>query len=129
MKRKYINDEVENQLAVVTIYNPPVNSLGMDVVGELADVIKELNAREDVGVIIITGAGQKAFVAGADIRMFKDSFGNREAAFEGSRRMQMCFNAIEYADKVVIAAINGLALGGGCELAAACDIRIVEKKP
>ena len=128
MKRKYINDEVENQLAVVTINNPPVNSLGMDVIGEIVDVIKELNAREDVGVIIITGAGQKAFVAGADIRMFKDMFGNREAAFEGSRRMQMCFNAIEYTDKVVIAAINGLALGGGCELAAACDIRIVEKK-
>lgn len=124
MERKYVNYEIEDRMAVVTINNPPVNSLTMELVDELSEVIKELNANDGVGTVIITGAGQKAFVAGANIKMIKDIIDNDKSAFEDVRRMQDCFTSIENLDKVVIAAINGLALGGGCELALACDIRV-----
>jgi enoyl-CoA hydratase len=124
MARKHVNYDVEHRIAIVTIDHPPVNSLNTDVVGELSDVFKELEPKKDVGAVVITGGGQKAFMAGADIRMFKDLIGKREKIFEVVMQMQDCFTSIENFDKVVIAAINGLALGGGCELAVACDIRI-----
>ncbi|PKN35910.1 MAG: crotonase [Deltaproteobacteria bacterium HGW-Deltaproteobacteria-19] len=101
-----------------------MNALGMPVVADLEAVFDELEDRKDIGVAVIIGAGERAFVAGADIKGFKDVFGQKDIAFNSSRKMQACFSKIENSRLVVIAAINGLALGGGCELAAACDIRI-----
>ena len=91
---------------------------------ELGEVFDELESRTEIGVAIVTGGGTKAFVAGADIKGFKDFIGSREAAFKSSRSMQAVFSKIENSRLAVIAAVNGLALGGGCELAAACDIRV-----
>jgi enoyl-CoA hydratase len=122
--RMFVNYEVEDRLVVVTIDNPKMNALSVPVVEEISEVFEELEARVEIGVAIIIGGGTRAFVAGADIKEFKEAFGQRELAFTGSRRMQACFSKIEKSRLVVIAAINGLALGGGCELAAACDIRI-----
>jgi len=122
--RKYVRYEVEGRLAVVTIDNPKMNALGMPVIADLEAVFDELEGRKDIGVAIITGAGERAFVAGADIKGFKDVFGRKDIAFDSARKMQACFTKIEKSRLVVIAAINGLALGGGCELASACDIRI-----
>lgn len=125
MERKLVNYKEENRIAVVTIDNPPVNSLNVTVINELSDVFDELEGREDIIVAIVTGGGRKAFVAGADIKSFKDLVGKRDVVFEGSRSMQACFGKVENSGKIVIAAINGLALGGGCELAVACDLRII----
>ncbi|NPU86607.1 MAG: hypothetical protein HPY65_19200 [Syntrophaceae bacterium] len=124
MDRSYVNYTVEDRLAVVTIDNPKMNALSGPVVEELGMVFDELDARTEIGVAILIGGGTRAFVAGADIKGFGNFLGNREAAFQSSRGMQAVFSKIENSRVVVIAAINGLALGGGCELAAACDIRI-----
>jgi enoyl-CoA hydratase len=124
MDKKHVNYTVEDRLAVVTIDNPKMNALSGAVMEELGTVFDELEARTEIGVAIIIGGGTKAFVAGADIKGFKDFLGKRESAFNSSRRMQAVFSKIEESRLVVIAAINGFALGGGCELAAACDIRI-----
>lgn len=124
VERKYVNYKVEDRLAVVTIDNPKMNALSGQVVDELGAVFDELDARTELGVAIIIGGGTRAFVAGADIKGFNDFLGNRESAFNSSRKMQSVFSKIENSRLVVIAAINGLALGGGCELAAACDIRV-----
>jgi enoyl-CoA hydratase len=127
MARKYVNYEMEDRIAVVKIDHPPVNSLNEAVIGEILEVFEEMGSRDDVAVVVITGGGERAFVAGADLRMFKDLIGNREKVFEGARGMQDCLTNIENFDWVVIAAINGMALGGGCELALACDIRVADE--
>ncbi|HOS78255.1 MAG TPA: enoyl-CoA hydratase-related protein, partial [Syntrophales bacterium] len=124
MERKFVNYVVEDRLAVVTIDNPKMNALSVPVVEELGAVFDELETRTGIGVAIIIGGGTRAFVAGADIKGFKDLLGRRDFVFNGAREMQNVFTKIERSRLVVMAAINGLALGGGCELAASYDIRI-----
>jgi len=124
MAENLVTYTVEDSVAVVTIAHPPVNSLNVDVTNGLSAVFNELEENKKVGAVVITGGGEKAFVAGADIRMFKDLIGKREQILAGALAMQQCFTNIENSGKLIIAAINGLALGGGCELAVACDIRI-----
>ncbi len=113
----------EERLAVVTINHPPVNALNKQVMDELERVFQELSEDETVGAVIVTGAGEKAFVAGADISEFPSlSSANGEKL---SRRGQQIFQQIADFPAPVIAAVNGFALGGGLELALACDIRVV----
>jgi enoyl-CoA hydratase len=115
--------EIRNQIALLTINRPKaLNSLNPQTLEELSRMIAELQANPDVKVIILTGSGEKAFVAGGDISVMQP-LGPLEARGV-ARQAQQLFNDIEYGDKVVIGAINGYALGGGCELAMACDIRI-----
>ncbi len=99
-----------------------LNALNHDTLTELKDAITKANDNADVDVIILTGAGEKAFVAGADIKELSAQdavLGQRFALFG-----QDVFNTIEQSAKPVIAAVNGFALGGGCELALSCHIRI-----
>jgi enoyl-CoA hydratase/carnithine racemase len=113
--------EVDDRLAVVTINRPEVrNALSRQVLAELRDVLTELHDRDDVGLVAFTGAGDKAFVAGADISQLRhyDLHTGLDAA------MQRTFDVVEAFPKPTVAAVNGFALGGGCELAMACDIRI-----
>ena len=113
----------EERLAVVTINHPPVNALNKQVMDELERVFQELAEDDSVGAVIVTGAGEKAFVAGADISEFPTlSSANGEKL---SRRGQQIFQLIAGFPAPVIAAVNGFALGGGLELALACDIRVV----
>lgn len=117
----------ENNLAILTINRPAaLNALNADTLHELGQAIQMLTEDQEVKVIILTGAGEKAFVAGADIAFMQqlDPIAARQFALTG----QMVFNQIESCPKPVIAAINGYALGGGCELAMACDIRIASEK-
>jgi enoyl-CoA hydratase len=121
MEYKNLILEKEDELAIVKINRPPVNALNSEVVTEIHQMIDELEKDEQVKVIILTGEG-KAFVAGADISEMVD-FDNAGGA-EFSKKGQAAFDKIENTPKPVIAAINGFALGGGCEIAMACDIRI-----
>ncbi|PLY00467.1 MAG: crotonase [Desulfuromonas sp.] len=114
---------IENHVAVLTINRPKaLNSLNPQTLSELATCVAELESSAEVKVVIITGAGEKAFVAGGDIAVMQPL--NALKAREIARTAQQLFNTIEAGKKIYIAAINGYALGGGCELAMACDLRI-----
>lgn len=118
--------ERDGSLATVTINRPQVlNALNRQVLGEIQRVIAELQAAK-VRVVIITGAGDRAFVAGADINEMKDM--DATAARQFAEAGQAAFSQIAQSPLVSIAAINGFALGGGCELAMACDIRVASEK-
>jgi enoyl-CoA hydratase len=112
----------ENAVAVVTIDRPEaMNALDVDTLGELRSRLTELRKEDDVRVIVLTGSGEKAFAAGADIKyMSKLSV---EQAKEWGALGHQVGQLLEIAPKVSVAAINGFALGGGCELALACDLR------
>ena len=116
--------DVTDRLALVTITRPEVrNALSRQVLAELRDALAELRDRDDVGLVAITGAGEKAFVAGADIAQLRhyDLHTGLDA------EMQRTFDTVEAFPKPTVAAVNGFALGGGCELAMACDIRIASQ--
>ncbi|GAW92057.1 enoyl-CoA hydratase-related protein [Calderihabitans maritimus] len=122
-EKKLVKLEVEGKIAVITIDHPPVNALNAQVMAELDEALDQVASDKEIGVLIITGAGEKAFVAGADIRQFPEL--DEKAGRELSARGQAIFDKIEELAIPVICAINGYALGGGCELALACDIRVV----
>jgi enoyl-CoA hydratase len=114
--------EINDRIAVITINRPEKrNALSQEVREDLYQKLQEVDSTEDIRASIITGAGE-AFVAGADIASMKDY--TVEDALEASRSGSRIFSFIENMRVPVIAAINGWALGGGCELALACDIRI-----
>ena len=115
--------ETEGKIALVTINRPQsLNALNAKTISELSAVLDEISTDSNIRVAIITGSGEKSFVAGADIKEFSD-FG-KEAAEQLARNGQnILFDKIENLNKPVIAAVNGFALGGGLELAMSCHIR------
>jgi enoyl-CoA hydratase len=117
---------VKDKIAIITINRPDkLNALNNDTLLELRSVFKELRGRDDVYVVILTGSGEKAFVAGADIKELNQL--DVLSAKKFAERGQDVFNSIENMNKPVIAAVNGFALGGGCELALACHIRLASE--
>ena len=115
--------EYVGAVAVVTVNRPKVlNALSLATLDELAAMMRRLQQDETVRCVVITGAGEKAFVAGADINELAAL--TPTAGREHGRKGQAVFDLVEQLGKPVIAAINGYALGGGCELAMACTIRI-----
>ncbi len=123
--RRFVNYTVEGKLVWVTIDNPPLNALNHALMEELKAVFEELEENEDVLIIILRGGGERAFVAGADIKQFPAM--DKGVAEKFSATGQEVFNRIEDFKGPVIAAIQGFALGGGCELAMACDIRVASE--
>ncbi len=119
--------ELEDSIALITVNRPDkLNALNAQTLDELDLVLDEIKSSENINVVILTGAGEKAFVAGADIKEL-----NALNPIEGkyfAEKGQKIFNKIERLGKPVIAAVNGFALGGGCELALACHIRLGSDK-
>lgn len=115
--------EQENRISKITINRPKsLNALNAKTIAELSTVMDSLKEDTNCRAIIITGSGEKSFVAGADIKEFSDF--NQEKAEELARNGQtQLFNKVENMNKPVIAAVNGFALGGGLELAMSCHIR------
>ena len=120
---KNLKIEIEDRIALLTLNQPEVlNALNQSTMEELEEVFHKRLAQDDVGAVIVTGAGDKAFAAGADIKELAalDPLEARVASRQGHRILEV----IEGFSRPVIAAINGFCLGGGCELALACHIRI-----
>jgi enoyl-CoA hydratase len=115
----------QGPVAYVTINREKAyNALNSAVIESVEQIFSDLERDESVMVVVITGAGQKAFIAGADIKEIKEAGDTRT---ELVKKGQEIFSKIRNSTKVVIAAVNGYALGGGCELALCCDIRIASK--
>ncbi|WP_027634597.1 short-chain-enoyl-CoA hydratase [Clostridium hydrogeniformans] len=127
MELKNVLFEKEGKIAIVTINRPKaLNALNSETLKELDNILDIIENDDEIYAIVLTGAGDKAFVAGADITEMKDL-----SALEGRRFSILgnkIFRRLENIEKVVIAAIPGFALGGGCELSMACDIRIASEK-
>jgi enoyl-CoA hydratase/carnithine racemase len=118
--------EKKNEIAYVTIDRPKVlNALNMATMEELGEVFTDLAADREVRVVILTGSGEKAFVAGADINEIQKN--NPVEAKAYTHRGQAVLDLIENLGKPVIACINGFALGGGCEIAMACTMRLASE--
>jgi enoyl-CoA hydratase len=116
--------EIRNQIAFLTINRPQqLNALNKDTIEALHNALAAADADPAVGVIVLTGSGEKAFVAGADIKEFAD-FNIAQGGELALRGQQTLFDFIEQLSTPVIAAVNGFALGGGLELAMAAQIRI-----
>jgi len=120
---KYIQLEPQGEIALLRINRPEaLNAMNIDVISELSRTVDILGADESIKVVIITGSGEKSFCAGADISYMVNI--DPITAEKYASSAQSVLNKIERLEKTVIAAVNGYALGGGCELAMVCDIRI-----
>src|SRR5262245_47750873 len=118
--------EREGRVAIVVINRPDkLNALSQQVRDEVLDALAEIEKDEGVGAVVVTGAGEKSFIAGADISEFagRTPFDQRHAM-----RSPRIFDAMATFPKPVLAMINGFCLGGGCELSASCDVRIASDK-
>jgi len=112
-------DRRDDGVVVVTLDHPPVNALSTAVLGEIEEIARALSATGDVKAVVVRGAG-KAFAAGADV----SEFGGPDEARSISQAFRHAFDAVAAIPRPVIAAIHGVALGGGLELALACDVRL-----
>ncbi len=122
----YIQKQIENQIGILTIDRlKALNTMNPDVLREMDQSVKNFIADENVGVIILTGAGEKAFSAGADIKVMQQL--DRKGALDFGKLGQEITMTIEDSPKPVIAAVNGYALGGGCEISLACHIRFASE--
>jgi enoyl-CoA hydratase/carnithine racemase len=116
-----LSSEIEKRVATITIDRQERrNALNSQVISEIRRALEEFGGNEEVGVVVFTGAGEKSFAAGADISELR----KRTMLDVLASNMQKLYNEVEAYEKPTIAAVNGYALGGGCELAMSCDIRI-----
>ena len=121
-----IEHKIEDHVAVITLNNPPANTFTAEDLLELQRVVRSLNDNLDVYAAVITGKGEKFFSAGAELKSFAD--GDKARARLMAQRFGETFETLQESRPVVIAAINGYAMGGGLECALSCDLRIAEEQ-
>ncbi len=121
---QFINTEHDGHVAVVTIDNPPMNALSEALLEELYAEIEALDAADETRVVVLRGGGDRAFVAGADIKEFPALRSSAEEETGSARNLQRLGNRLDAARTPFVAAIQGFCLGGGLELAMCCDVRI-----
>ena len=121
-----INMKIQGHIAVISIANPPANTWTFESLTSLKGFVDELNANPSVYSLVLTGEGDKFFSAGADLNLFAD--GDKGKASDMARAFGNAFETLRDFNGVSIAAINGFAMGGGLEVALACDTRIVEEQ-
>ncbi|EKN70968.1 enoyl-CoA hydratase [Neobacillus bataviensis LMG 21833] len=126
MKNQLVKLEKNEHIAIVTIDNPPLNVLSSQVTNQLRGIFDEIAHDNEIIVVILTGTGSRAFMAGADIKEFPQSIG-KKGMKDTILEQHAVFNQIDFLPKPTIAVLNGLTFGGGCELAITCDIRIAEE--
>ncbi len=122
----FLIEHIEGHTAVLTINNPPANTWTAESLNELRLKVEELNNDPDIYALVLTGEGEKFFSAGADLKLFAD--GDKGNAATMARYFGGAFETLSAFRGVSIAAINGYAMGGGLEVALACDIRIAEEQ-
>lgn len=123
---KYVQIDLSNDIAILKINRPEaLNAMNLDVIAELTRAIDIISADDGIKVLIITGAGERSFCAGADISYMVNI--DAVTAEKYASSAQAMLNKLEKMEKPVIAAINGFALGGGCELSLVCDIRFASE--
>lgn len=120
--RAFVNWERDGAIATITLNNPPMNAVSQQLARELKECVEEIAADKEVVVVIVTGAGDRAFCAGADIKEFPNFLNANSRQFV--ENIHESINALDDLPKPTIAAINGWALGGGLEIAMACDLRV-----
>jgi enoyl-CoA hydratase len=125
MGAEKIQMEVVRKVAIATLNNPPANALSPELRHEFMGKLRDVSKDDDIWVLVITGAGEKFFAAGADIAGLVKL--DRKRGLERVQDARKFYSGVAYFEKPVIAAINGLCLGGGLELALACDIRVASE--
>ncbi|AZQ10086.1 enoyl-CoA hydratase [Shewanella khirikhana] len=120
----FLIERIEGNTAILTISNPPANTWTRESLNELKEKVLELNDNNEIYALVLTGEGQKFFSAGADLKLFAD--GDKGNAATMAKAFGEAFETLSAFRGVSIAAINGYAMGGGLEVALACDIRIAE---
>ena len=116
-KNKFLLVDVKDNVALVTLNNPPLNLVTLEVSAEMRDTLHKLEIDEDVRVIVLRGSGQRAFCVGSNIKEFPEVWD--DVIGKKLQNENLAFDAIELLDKPVLAALEGNTLGGGCEIAMA----------
>jgi enoyl-CoA hydratase len=120
--------EEAGAVATLVLDDPPVNAMGNELLRRLGEHLRALATREDIRVVVITGAGEKSFAAGANLREFAEMLGDAQAIEEHTALSRAAFDAVAAAPQPVVAALQASALGGGFELAMACDFVVADER-
>jgi enoyl-CoA hydratase/carnithine racemase len=119
----------EGNIAIITIENGPLNVISEEVLQQMGETCEIITNDPEIIAVVLTGSGERAFVAGADISEFPEGVElTYEYLFEENLKAHAILNKLDFLNRPTIAAVNGLAFGGGCELALLCDIRIAEEQ-